>query len=108
MLGMGLVMGIMGLLLAGTLKGLASYRATMRTIDSKLVELSEADKLRAAVKMLGEPSANLQTQAADLVDKVRLAREALKDYQDKLQDTLQGGRELDHGYQEAEQVKALE
>ena len=36
MLGMGLVGAIMALLLAGTLKGLASYQSTRRTIDSKL------------------------------------------------------------------------
>lgn len=107
MLGMGLVMAIMGLLLAGTLKGLASYRATMRTIDSKLVELSEADRLRAAIKVLGEQSANPQALAYERREKLRLAREALKDYQGRLLESA-GGREANQGYQEGEQVKALE
>ena len=115
MLGMGLIMAVMGLLLAGTLKGLASYRATMRAIDSKLVELSEADNLRAAIKVLGEatPSASqaavyLQSQAADLHQKVQKAREALEEYREKLQDTVNHKRDPDQGYQEAEQVKAMQ
>lgn len=107
MLGMGLVMAIMGLLLAGTLKGLASYRATMRTIDSKLVELSEADVLRAAIKVLGVPSASLATQASELRVKTGLAKEALKSYQEKLQESM-SSRDPNTGYQEVEQVKALE
>ena len=73
MLGMALVIATMGLLLAGTLKGLASYRATMRTIDSKLVELREAENLRAAIKVLADPFPNLQTQASDLQQKLGFA-----------------------------------
>ena len=48
-LGLGLVVAVMALLLTGTLKGLASYRTTMRTFTSRLEELREADKIRIAV-----------------------------------------------------------
>ncbi len=108
MLGMGLVVAIMGLLLAGTLKGLASYQATMRTIDGKLVELSEADNLRAAVKDLGDFPSNPQVPGSDLGEKLRLAKEGLKNYQAKLRDSVGGRSGTGDGYQEAEQVKALE
>ena len=52
MLSMGLMVSVLALLLVGTLKGLASYRTTMRTIGSKMDELEEADKLRAALEAL--------------------------------------------------------
>src|SRR5205823_3250183 len=77
------------------------------TIDSKLIELNEADKIRDALKVVGEkPAVNSPTYAIELRQKVDLARKALKDYQEKLE--VSGPRELDQGYQETEQVKALE
>jgi hypothetical protein len=81
MLGMGLIMAIMGLLLAGTLRGLASYRATMRTMDGKLVQLKEAGNLYEAIKVLGEPAANSGTLAFELREKIQPAEQALTDYQ---------------------------
>lgn len=107
MLGLGLVVAIMGLLLAGTLKGLASYRATMRTIDSRLEELQEADKIRNAVKFLA-PRGDLQDQLAGMKDRIIEARDALESYQAKLQETIDNGRNPDNGYQELEQAKALD
>ncbi len=101
MLGMGLVMAIMALLLAGTLKGLASYRATMRTMGTKLAELNKADDLRAAVKALCENSTN------DLWEKVKLAKEALETYEAKLLDSVNGSRDADDGFKEKAQVEAL-
>ena len=49
-LGMALVLAVMGLLLFGTLNGLLTYRATMRTLDGKLPELKKANALRAQGK----------------------------------------------------------
>src|SRR5262245_19503906 len=48
-LGLGLVVGIMAVLLFGSLKGLRSYSATLKSIDSKLAELSKAHDLESAV-----------------------------------------------------------
>jgi len=107
MLGMGLVMAIMGLLVAGTLKGLASYRATMRTIDTKLVELSGADNLRDVIKDLGLPSSTPRTAAFEMGERVRVAKDALKAYEDKLFKSVRGQGDADRGYREAEQVEAL-
>ncbi len=108
MLGMGLVVAIMVLLLAGTHKGLASYKAIMATIDSKLGELSRADDLRAAIKALTNPATSPQTQADELNQRIRLAKEALQGYQEKLQENISSRRDPDNGYKEVEQVKALE
>lgn len=108
MLGMALVTAIMGLLLTGTLKGLASYRATMRTMSSKLEELTEADKVRAAVKVLGDSSSPLQDQAFELLPKIAAARTALTVYQERLEETVATRGDPDQGFQEKELVKALE
>ncbi len=95
MLGLGLVMAIMGLLLGGTLKGLASYRATMRTIESKLVELTEADNFWSEIKVL--PTAN---------DHVDQAKKALADFDAKL-DALSAHGDQASTYKEKEYVKGL-
>jgi len=111
-LGLGLVVAVMALLLTGTLKGLASYRTTMRTFTSRLEELREADKIRIAVKVLGERGVNLENQAAYqakyLRGKIKEAREALDNYQTKLTETVDLGRDPDNGIYEKEQVTALE
>ncbi|MBX9679296.1 MAG: HAMP domain-containing protein [Gemmataceae bacterium] len=107
-LGMALVVGIMAFLLGGALKGLASYRSTMRTVDRRLAELSEADQLRAAVKMLAEPCSNLETQARELLDRLVDARKALNVYRVKLRETFDNDRDYDHGYREQEQLTALQ
>jgi two-component system NtrC family sensor kinase len=111
MLGMGLVMAIMGLQLAGTLRGLASYRATMRIIDSKLVQLDQANKLREAISFPGLPAdsedAALETLVNELPDKIRLAKQALNDYHERLLASIGGGRDPDQGFREKELVEAL-
>jgi len=107
MLGLGLVVAIMGLLLAGTLKGLASYRATMRAIDSRLEELQECDKIRSTVKFLA-PRGDLQDPLAGIKDRLAEARAALRGYHAKLQETIDTGRNPDNSFKEMEQAKALE
>jgi signal transduction histidine kinase len=131
MLGLGLVVGIMALLLAGTLKGLLSYRATMKSIDSKLAELQEAEKLAAAVDDLAPPTrthapgdgsskaaaempgAVSEADSSSLEElskmqvKVRQAESALSAYEEKLQDTLIRGRDPENGYREIELIKKL-
>lgn len=107
-LGMGLVVGIIAFLLAGALQGLASYRATMRTMDHRLAELAEADKLRAAVKILAEPCSSVETQRLELLDRLADARKALENYRIRLRDTLDHEKHLEHGYREQEQLQALQ
>ena len=55
LLGLALVVAILGTLLAGSLQGLSSYVATMKTADSKLSELQSAEELRESVGQLLAP-----------------------------------------------------
>ena len=52
MLGLGLVVGIIALLLAGTFFGLLSYMAAMKTMTAKLAELHKVDELKEKMDKL--------------------------------------------------------
>lgn len=107
-LGMSLVVALMALLLAGTLKGLASYRGTMRAFDHKLEDLEEALKLKEAVNHLFvAPSLDPNAQREALRQRIEPARACLRGYRAKLEETLarDGARD---GVREREQVAALE
>jgi signal transduction histidine kinase len=57
LLGLGLVVGCVGALIAGTAYGLSSYMGTMKTTDSKLAELLLLDELKpVSVAILAEQS----------------------------------------------------
>jgi signal transduction histidine kinase len=105
MLGMGLVMAVMGLLLTGTLQGLASYRATMRTMNNKLGQLDEVEKLRLAINAL-VPDPRSRSVPSDSLAKVQLAEQALAKYEERLQSSIRDGRKY-QGFQEQIQVEAL-
>jgi two-component system NtrC family sensor kinase len=110
-LGLGLVLAVMALLLTGTLKGLASYRTTMRTFTSRLEEMGGVDGVdgvRNAIKVLGERSVNPDKQADDLREKIVRAKEALDKYQKKLTETVEHGRDPDNGHEERLRIQALE
>ena len=110
-LGLGLVLAVMALLLTGTLKGLASYRTTMRTFTSRLEEMGGADGVdgvRNAIKVLGERSVTTDKQADDLREKISKAKEALDKYQKKLTETVEHGRDPDNGREERLRIQALE
>jgi two-component system, NtrC family, sensor kinase len=103
LLGLGLVVGIIALLLTGTLHGLLSYSSTMKSIDSKTAELKEAEVLRAAVRDLAAPADfNVSTAEArrGLDRKLRYALHALQTYEAKLEETLNRGRDPEKGEQE--------
>jgi two-component system NtrC family sensor kinase len=130
-LGLGLVVAITALLLAGTFKGLISYMATMKTMGSKLGELSEANDFKEAVQDLvartnaagsaesPDPSdvpdtqkiANEKKRIADekeqISAKAEVAKKALARYDEKLQDTLKRGRDPDNGYRPTFILKKL-
>ena len=100
-LGLGLVVGILALLLAGTYKGLASYRATTNCIDSKLVELRKAQELKEALK------APDTTDPNEAWNSFGPAREKLNEYEEALKDTIDRHRDADNGYNELGLVDAL-
>jgi two-component system, NtrC family, sensor kinase len=108
MLGMTLVVAIMALLLVGTLKGLTSYKTTMRTFDGKLGELRDAVELREKVTALASPATNPAREAAELYSRVKPAREAFDKYRAGLLDSVQRQREADPGVKEFQQVEVLQ
>jgi two-component system, NtrC family, sensor kinase len=107
LLGLALVMAIMGLLLAGTLKGLASYRATMHTIKSKLAELEDANVLRDRIKVLNQPVTDATTLPRELDDKINTAKAALQEYQNKLKVSAERYNDPNQNFKEIQQVEAL-
>jgi signal transduction histidine kinase len=109
MLGLGLKVAVLALLLSGTWKGLSSYRSTMRSMDSKLAELEEVDKLRDAVKALGDVPelARPGDILVDLSNRSTEARKALESYQARLEETVRHGCDRDRGQEELDLVGAL-
>jgi two-component system NtrC family sensor kinase len=106
MLGLALVVGIMALLLGGTLKGLLSYRETTKAIQSKNEEAKAASQFWESVKRIGQPGPP-GNELADLNQKIAEAEKNLEKYEEKLKETIDKGRDLDHGYNERSQVEAL-
>jgi len=103
LLGLALVVGILTTLLAGTVQGLSSYIAAMKTTDSKLRELHQAEELRAAVAQLTTPEPNTPSaeEAKRMKAKLQQARQKLDEYEAQFQDTLSRRRDPDNGYQES-------
>lgn len=108
LLGMGLMVAVLALLLVGTRWGLASYKATVEGLHLKVEEQEEANNLLAAVKAIGEPSAEPRNQAVEIPEKIRLAREALARYAAKLKENKTHQTDAEYGYKELEQLSGLE
>jgi two-component system NtrC family sensor kinase len=117
-LGLGMVVAITALLLAGTYKGLASYMATMKTMGSKLAELSEANDFKESVQDLATRTnpglspvdltpSQVAEEKKEITEKAEVARQALARYDEKLQDTLKRGRDPDNGYRPTFIMKKL-
>jgi signal transduction histidine kinase len=105
-LGLSLVVAIMGLLLGGTLYGLASYRSAMGTCGSKLEELDEAVKLKEEIRKLNGPYPDGQ-RIRLLQAQVPIIESALQRYADKLEETIERGRVNDGGKQEHDYVTII-
>jgi two-component system, NtrC family, sensor kinase len=107
LLGMALVVAVMALLLLGTLKGIFTFRAMMRTFDAKLPELEKAEKLRDKIHFLVTcPESSGQLLA--LTDHLGDVRHALDAYRAQLDDTIRTNRDPDQGYRESGMVLALQ
>jgi signal transduction histidine kinase len=111
MVELGLVVGIMALLLGGTLKGLLSYSTTVKSIESKLAEYNESAGLLQAVADLGSLLANggpTLEGLAQLERKVQQLRSAKAAYEEKLRDTLARGRDPQNGEEELKLLEQLD
>ena len=64
LLGLSMVVGVIALLLVGTLQGLAAFTDTIKTSDTKIVQLHLAEDLQRAVGSL----AGLTTDAQQTAD----------------------------------------
>jgi signal transduction histidine kinase len=109
MLGLGLVVVIITVLLGGALYGLWSYRATMQSIQSKLIEQSAAQQVRARIQSFSDLKYETSDQSPifRLLDKITDAEKAIRAYELKLQETITRGRDPDNGYEETNQLQAL-
>ena len=106
LLGLGLVLGSVGLLLAGTVQGLTSYLGTMKTVDSKLAELLILDDLKPEINNLisNDPNSNKPVMAGLLPpqderkrvrERIAHAKQVFQAYKDRFQDTVSRGRDPD-------------
>ncbi len=107
MVGLALVTGIIALLLAGTLHGLSSFRALIKSTDSKMAELREAQLLKEKIDGLRQ-AATRSNALEPLRRGLAEAREALTAYQSKLDDTLSHGRDPEKGFKEKKYVELLD
>jgi signal transduction histidine kinase len=110
MLGLGLVIAVIALLLGGTLYGLARFRTTMKSIDSKHAEWIEAEHFKEAVDRLQaavENNSGTPDTLADCRGALQAANGALDAYDVTLADTLRHGRDPNEGFQETGLVKEI-
>jgi signal transduction histidine kinase len=122
-LGLGLVIGVIALLLAGTLKGLLSYNDTVKSIESKVAEQAKAEAFVEVVGRLPtlqtprspprpdevvspEPS-NLPYERQRLQETIEQAKEKLAEYEAQLHETLHRRRDPDLGYNELGYIDKL-
>jgi signal transduction histidine kinase len=110
LLGLAIVVGILIVLLLESLNGLASYRTTMNSMDSKLIELGNAQRLQTAMTKLASPIqvGTDQDEDSQLDCRVTEAHEAFLAYRRAFEDTLNRGRDSDGGYKEKVYIEALE
>jgi signal transduction histidine kinase len=104
-LGLALCVGIMALLLAGTLFGLLSYRWTMKSIDSKLEEMKAAQRLHDVLRRVADAVGGPNTP--DIEIRIGQAKHELEEYRACLGTTLMRNFDFDGGYMEKEHVRSL-
>src|SRR5205823_835807 len=107
MLGFGLVVAVVGLLLAGTIYGLTSYGTTIRYFDHRLVDLNYVNKLRNAARELEKTDKTTIHEAAVLVDKVALVRKELVDYQNALKENKTYGKSPEKSWEQTGCIEKL-
>jgi len=108
LLGLGLVEGLLGLLLAGTLIGLLSYHWTMKSIDSKLGELGAAEALRETVARLTPLDPTKPEQEQELKNGIVEGRGNLAGYEVRLADTLLRRRDRSGAHYEQLAIEAIQ
>jgi len=101
--GLALVLGIMAALLAGTCKGLFSYRQTMKSMNSKLAELRAVGDLHEAVRKLAvvtQDDAATPLSRREILEAVSDIERLAEQYREHLAQTLIRYRDSDNGREE--------
>jgi signal transduction histidine kinase len=91
MLGLALIVGIMALLLGGTLRGLWSYYVTFNLIKCKEAELKRAEGLKAAVTQLKNLASVPATPKEAMREASQNVRGQLDEYQKQVEETERQG-----------------
>lgn len=108
MAGLTLVVSCVGVLLTGTLWGLFSYRATMKSMDSKLAELRTAQEVQESVSALAAlAESEHPVSFAELTQRLQQVRSALAAYQCQLEQSLARGRDPDRGQDERDVLEGF-
>ncbi|MCC6417484.1 MAG: HAMP domain-containing protein [Gemmataceae bacterium] len=108
LLGLGFAVAVVALLLGGALKGLTSYRDTIRTIDSRLVELDRAIKLRTEIRELTVPGKRQDgREEGELWKRVRKTRAVLQEFEDTLKARGSYGNEPDKNWKLTPKLQAI-
>jgi signal transduction histidine kinase len=111
LLGLGVVVGIIGFLLGGTLYGLTAFTATVDTAKSKVTELHHAEQLKQQISYLrsatADPGRNLDGLDDLIKAKAVAAREAVDAFAEQLRRSIERGREVDTSDHEEKLVEDL-
>ncbi len=110
LLGLGVVVGIICLLITGTLYGLAAFSKTVGTADSKIAELNHAELLKQKISYLRSSTTEarpLDVWESELHDHATAVRGTVDAFAVQLQDTIGRGREVDKSDHEQSLVKDL-
>lgn len=99
LLGLGMVVGIIALLLTGTIYGLTAFTGTVRTADSKILELHHAELLKRQIcdlrsateagRSFDELEQRLRTLSASV-------RQTVDDFAVQLQNTIERGVDVNN------------
>jgi signal transduction histidine kinase len=98
LLGLGVVVGIMAILLTGCLQGLAAFTATVKTADSKLVELNTASAMFrhiSGLKPPSDPKMPIEDAVETFGKEVKKAADYLAEYEQQRDESLIRGRSFD-------------
>ncbi len=107
-LGLGLVAALVAVLLGGALKGLESYRKTIKTFDIKLTSLHDhANNLQQEIGKLDEKPASRTLEARVLRRRADQVQKNLALYEQHLKQIGKYGKEPDKSIGETERIDAL-
>ncbi|MCS7161301.1 MAG: HAMP domain-containing sensor histidine kinase [Gemmatales bacterium] len=107
--GLTLVVCCLGVLFAGTLWGLCSYRGTMKSMDSKLTELRSAQEVQDAIAQLAALAESEHgVTYTELARRIAQVRTLLQEYRAQLEQSVRRGRDPDDGQDERDVAGAVE